>query len=162
MNKLLVFLAVSILLLSACAVPPEKAYHGPEKSAQQLSMIGCGKNISIKAIDDNRGYSGTDFNCDHLVLPGTHTVTFQYYRTANEIGSNYRYNYNEEYTVKFYAHENHKYELMGAYNSRNSNWNFWLLHRDGHDRIIKQGVSHTFIKNKISFGHRTAVSALNF
>lgn len=65
--------------LSACAVNgPTKVYPGPERAAEQLSVLSCGYFINIIAIDGVETGERKEF-CKYAVLPGSHTITYQFY-----------------------------------------------------------------------------------
>src|SRR5262245_13876206 len=50
-----------------------KAYPGAERPASEVSVIQCGFNLAIVAIDENKGLSGDSTACSFSLLPGRHT-----------------------------------------------------------------------------------------
>lgn len=49
-----------------------KAYPGAERPASQVSIIQCGFNLAIVAIDENKSLSGDATDCSYSLLPGRH------------------------------------------------------------------------------------------
>ena len=145
---LLLIVAIIVSSITACdSTAPKKAYTSPEQPLTQLSIIDCGMNIKINAIDDNKSYHGENSKCRHSVLPGNHTVTFQYYRNAYEIGPGHKYYYDKSFKVAFDTQKGHSYKLVGIYASKESDWRFVILHHDENNNLIEEDIKPVFANN---------------
>src|SRR5215510_14113777 len=51
----------------------DKAYPGAERPASEVSIVQCGFNLAIVAIDENKSLSGDSTACSFSLLPGRHT-----------------------------------------------------------------------------------------
>ena len=51
----------------------DKAYPGAERPASEVSIVQCGFNLTLIAIDENKSLSGETAACSYALLPGKHT-----------------------------------------------------------------------------------------
>ena len=135
-------ISIIALILTGCvATGPTKFYSGPEKPASELSGIKCGNFIIVNAIDGKEVNNRKQF-CDIAILPGTHTITYQYYRSMPR-SPDYAVNL-KQHKVRFYTRKGHSYMLAASY--PDGKVQFWLFESDSQGKSTNNKVKYTVIK----------------
>jgi hypothetical protein len=140
MKKFLISIIV-LSLIGCVSTGPTKFYSGPDKPASELSGIKCGAFIIVKAIDEKPVNNRKQF-CDIAVLPGMHTITYQYYSPMPR-SSDYAINL-IPHKVRFYTRKGHSYMLAASY--PDGQVQFWLFESDSQGKSTNNKVKYTVIK----------------
>lgn len=122
MNKTLV-VALLLLIISGCGFSVKKAYTGPEREITELSVINCSFGVTIKSIDDNTKYKGSNHQCDYAVLPGIHRVTMTYY--TNDGSGTGAWVYKDLHTIEFETIAGYEYSI--AAHMRDAVWDMKVM-----------------------------------
>jgi len=140
MNKLIV-LIIALILTGCVFTGPTKFYSGPEMPASELSGIKCGNFIIVKAIDGKEVNNRKQF-CDIAILPGAHTITYQYYRSMPN-SPDYAINL-AKHKVRFYTRKGHSYMLAASY--PDGKYLFWLFEKTADGKSTNRKVKYSVLK----------------
>ena len=139
--KKISILIIGFILGGCVFTGPTKFYSGPEKPASELSGIKCGNFIIVKEIDGKEVNNRKQF-CDIAILPGTHTITYQYYSTMPR-SPDYAINLTP-HKVRFYTRKGHSYMLAASY--PDGKVQLWLFENDSNGNSTNNKVKYTVIK----------------
>lgn len=138
--KPIITLAIITIILSGCVSSgPTKLYQGPDRQLTELSVISNGSYVKITAIDENEVNCGKQF-CKYAVIPGKHTVTYQYYK---KVGSNEIFIYNKLNKVVFTTNSGNTYMLAASYPK--DEFLFWLIEKDVNGKSTDNDIKYKTI-----------------
>jgi hypothetical protein len=116
---------ISFLFLSGCAASVIQAYPGKALPLSEVAVVTCDSAIRVLSVDGNnnyRLYSGGGLyyqDCVISLLPGTHTINYQYYLSSNVMTT-----YSPVQSAKIDVAKGQIYRIK--YTLNHSGWHTWI------------------------------------